>query len=99
MANDLFLTAGDFVKFGFPMAASATQLGWGAVTWRAGYESAGELQNMVDSLQWATDYFVKAHTSVDPPEFVGQVMEVLYSSYYDEKWNQPSVFSDRQRRP
>ncbi len=68
----LFL-AGDFVKFGFPMAGSATQLGWGAVTWRDGYVSAGELQWMVECLRWVTDYFVAAHTRVEPPEFVGQV--------------------------
>ncbi len=59
------------MKFGFPMAASATQLGWGAITYQGGYEVAGELDNMVESLQWATDYFVKAHLKDN--EFVGQV--------------------------
>jgi hypothetical protein len=33
--------AGDYVKFGFPMAATATVLAWGLVYYAAGYTSAG----------------------------------------------------------
>ncbi len=62
------------MKFGFPMASAATQLAWGASTFSAGYSDAGELDRMVDSLMWATDYFVAAHTGTN--EFVGQVREV-----------------------
>jgi hypothetical protein len=32
--------AGDFVKFGFPMAQTATVLAWGLVDYEAGYSSA-----------------------------------------------------------
>src|SRR6185295_17880792 len=32
--------AGDHVKFGFPMAASATMLAWGIVEYRAGFTAA-----------------------------------------------------------
>jgi Glycosyl hydrolase family 9. len=33
--------AGDYVKFGFPMASTATILAWGLVDYEAGYSSAG----------------------------------------------------------
>ena len=35
--------AGDHVKFGFPMAASATMLAWGVVEYRSAYDQAGQL--------------------------------------------------------
>ena len=35
--------AGDHVKFGLPMAASATMLAWGAVEYRDAYTSSGQL--------------------------------------------------------
>ena len=35
--------AGDHVKFGLPMAASATMLAWGLVDYRSAYVSTGQL--------------------------------------------------------
>jgi hypothetical protein len=63
--------AGDHVKFGFPMAASATMLAWGGVEYRDAYARSGQLPYLLDNLKWATDYFVKAHTA--PNELYGQV--------------------------
>ncbi|WP_440119700.1 glycoside hydrolase family 9 protein [Paenibacillus sp. QZ-Y1] len=63
--------AGDHVKFGLPMAYSATMLAWSVVEYREGYEQAGQLDEIKDNLKWATDYFVKAHTK--PNELWGQV--------------------------
>ncbi len=59
------------MKFGFPMAGSCTQLMWGAITFEQGYTKANQLNKVVDSLLWVTDYLVKAHTS--KYELVGQV--------------------------
>ncbi len=53
------------------MAGSCTQLMWGAITFKDGYTKASQLNNVVDSLLWVTDYLVKAHTS--KYELVGQV--------------------------
>ena len=64
-------SAGDHVKFGFPMAWSATTLAWGAIEFRDAYLDAGELRNVLNSLKWATDYFIKAHTA--KYELYGQV--------------------------
>ncbi|HET9864408.1 MAG TPA: glycoside hydrolase family 9 protein, partial [Steroidobacteraceae bacterium] len=63
--------AGDHVKFGFPMAASATMLAWGIVEYRNAYVQTGQLDTALDELRWATDYFIKAHTA--PNELYGQV--------------------------
>jgi hypothetical protein len=49
------------VKFGFPMAYSATVLAMGMVDFAAGYASAGETQNAMRNIKWATDYFMKVH--------------------------------------
>jgi hypothetical protein len=63
--------AGDHVKFGLPMAASATLLAWGAVEYRDAYVRCQQLEALLDNLRWATDYFLKCHTG--PTEFYGQV--------------------------
>src|SRR6187402_3486175 len=38
--------AGDHVKFGFPMAFSATMLAWGAVEYRSAYADSGQLPHL-----------------------------------------------------
>jgi len=63
--------AGDHVKFGLPMAASATMLAWGIVENRSAYVSTGQLDTALDQLKWATDYFIKAHPSAN--ELYGQI--------------------------
>src|SRR5688500_10281625 len=57
--------AGDHVKFGLPMAASATMLAWGIVEYRSAYVSTGQLNTALDQLKWATDYFIKAHPTAN----------------------------------
>ncbi len=63
--------AGDHVKFGLPMAASATMLAWGIVENRSAYVSTGQLDTALDQLKWATDYFIKAHPTAN--ELYGQI--------------------------
>jgi endoglucanase len=63
--------AGDHVKFGFPMAYSATTLAWGALDFRDGYLAAGQLEEIEAHLRHVNDYFLRCHTR--PEEFWGQV--------------------------
>ncbi|HEY1013980.1 MAG TPA: glycoside hydrolase family 9 protein [Herpetosiphonaceae bacterium] len=63
--------AGDHVKFGFPMAASATMLAWGAVEYRAAYAASGQLDELSRNLRFVNDYFIKAHPS--PNVLYGQI--------------------------
>jgi len=66
-----YYDAGDHVKFGLPMAWSTTTLSWGLIESESAVDQCGELSNYLETIKWATDYFIKAHIS--PNEFVAQV--------------------------
>ncbi|MEM7489165.1 MAG: glycoside hydrolase family 9 protein [Pseudomonadota bacterium] len=53
--------AGDHVKFGFPMAATATLLAWGGEEFEDGYETAGAMGDLEQHLRFVTDYFLQAY--------------------------------------
>ncbi|MBW5449425.1 glycoside hydrolase [Cohnella sp. CFH 77786] len=63
--------AGDHVKFGLPMAASAAMLAWAVYEYEDGFKQAGQYEEILDNIKWATDYFIKAHTA--PNELYVQV--------------------------
>lgn len=63
--------AGDHVKFGLPMAFSASVVGWGILEFWDAYEASGQLPYAIDNIRWVSDYFLKAHVS--EYEFYGQV--------------------------
>lgn len=54
-----YFDAGDYVKFGFPMAATATLIAWGALDYEQAYRHAGQYDHVLDAIRWATDYFIK----------------------------------------
>ncbi|XAR53221.1 Cellulase, partial [Bertholletia excelsa] len=56
-----YYDAGDHVKFGLPMAFSATMLAWGAIEYRREMVSLNRMPNVLSAIRWATDYFLKAH--------------------------------------
>ena len=67
----MYPSAGDHVKFGFPLAWTTSTLAWGLVEFRDAYVSAGQLDFMLDSIKWPLDYFIKCHVS--DTQFYGQV--------------------------
>ncbi|XP_052187087.1 endoglucanase 17-like [Diospyros lotus] len=58
-----YYDAGDNVKFGFPMAFTATMLSWSAIEF--GGLMQAELQNAREAIRWATDYLLKATAEPD----------------------------------
>jgi hypothetical protein len=54
-----YFDAGDFVKFGFPMASFTTLLAWGVIDYEDAYVNAGELEQVRQAIRWSTDYFIK----------------------------------------
>nr|AXQ39839.1 beta-1,4-endoglucanase [Panchlora nivea] len=66
-----YYDAGDYVKFGFPMAYTTTMLAWGIVSHESAYSKANALDDARKAVKWATDYFIKCHVSEN--EFYGQV--------------------------
>ena len=53
--------AGDHVKFGLPLASTLSTLAWGGLSFRKGYVAAGQLEELLDTVRWGTDYLLKAH--------------------------------------
>ncbi|KAJ9588697.1 hypothetical protein L9F63_018011, partial [Diploptera punctata] len=66
-----YYDAGDYVKFGFPMAFTTTVLSWGIISHENAYIKANALDDAHKAVKWATDYFIKCHVS--EYEFYGQV--------------------------
>ncbi|PIN08929.1 Cellulase [Handroanthus impetiginosus] len=53
--------AGDHMKFGFPMAFTATVLSWTILEYGDQMKVVNQLEPAQDSLKWITDYLVNAH--------------------------------------
>ena len=70
-----YYDAGDHVKFGLPMSATSTMLAWGGVEYGDAYKQAGQYDELLKAVKWATDYFLKAHITENgkTKEFYAQV--------------------------
>lgn len=66
--------AGDLMKFGFPMAFTATILSWAILEYGDHMKQAKELDHIQESLKWITDYLINAHPS-------GNVLYIQVSTY------------------
>lgn len=55
--------AGDHMKFGFPMAFTATVLSWAILEYGDHMKAVKQLGNAQASLKWITDYLINAHPS------------------------------------
>ncbi|KAK9164438.1 hypothetical protein Syun_005340 [Stephania yunnanensis] len=55
--------AGDHMKFGFPLAYTATVLSWVILEYGDQMDAVKQLEPAKDSLKWITDYLVNAHPS------------------------------------
>lgn len=53
--------AGDHLKFGFPMAFTATVLSWAILEYGNHMKLADQLIPAQNSLRWITDYLINAH--------------------------------------
>lgn len=65
--------AGDHVKFGLPMASSATMLLYGLEFIKEGYNYAGQYGMGLRQVRWALEYFRKCY--VDKDRFYAQVAD------------------------
>ena len=57
--------AGDHMKFGFPMAFTATLLSWSILEYGHHMDSVNQLDPAKDSLKWITDFLIHAHPSAN----------------------------------
>ncbi|CAN6909068.1 unnamed protein product [Brassica oleracea] len=80
--------AGDHMKFGFPMAFTATLLSWSILEYGDHMDSLDQLDPAKDSLKWTTDFLINAHPSPN----------VLYIQVGDPEtdhkcWDRPETMS------
>ncbi|XP_041016468.1 endoglucanase 2 isoform X2 [Juglans microcarpa x Juglans regia] len=81
--------AGDHMKFGFPMAFTATVLSWAILEYGDQMESVDQFTDAKRSLKWITDYLINAHPSEN----------VLYIQVGDPEadhncWDRPEVMTE-----
>uniref|UniRef100_H2YH69 cellulase n=1 Tax=Ciona savignyi TaxID=51511 RepID=H2YH69_CIOSA len=69
-----------YIKYNFPMAFSTTLLSWGVIRYKRTYEALGQLDYVLDTIKWTTDYFIKCHP--EPDVFYGQVSDNAADSQY-----------------
>ncbi|KAK4778614.1 hypothetical protein SAY86_006142 [Trapa natans] len=82
--------AGDHIKFGFPMAFTATVLSWAILEYGDQMNVVNQLEPARDSLKWITDYLVAAHPSDN----------VLYIQVGDPEddhkcWDRPETMTEK----
>lgn len=76
--------AGDHMKFGLPLAFTATVMSWTILEYEDHMSVENQLESTKDSLKWITDYLINAHPSEN----------VLYIQVGDPEvdhkcWNRP----------
>ena len=77
--------AGDAIKFGFPMAFCATILSWSVLEYGPAMDKAGQLESAKASIQWITDYLIKAHPNanqlyVQVPNLIHPLLHTFFIS-------------------
>uniref|UniRef100_A0A5B7C9J2 Endoglucanase n=1 Tax=Davidia involucrata TaxID=16924 RepID=A0A5B7C9J2_DAVIN len=82
--------AGDHIKFGFPMAFTATVLSWAILEYGDQMDAVNQLDSAQDSLKWITDYLINAHPSEN----------VLYIQVGDPEadhkcWDRPETMTEK----
>eukprot|EP01135_Chromosphaera_perkinsii_P010393 Nk52_evm65s2118 gene=Nk52_evmTU65s2118 len=81
--------AGDYIKFGFPMAWSVTMMAWGVIENTDTFDDAGELEYAMEAIQWGTDYFIKCHP--EDETFYAQVGDAYYE--HSAYWGPPQGYT------
>ncbi|KAI8549515.1 hypothetical protein RHMOL_Rhmol06G0030700 [Rhododendron molle] len=82
--------AGDHIKFGFPLAFTATVLSWAILEYGDQMQTVDQLEPAQDSLKWITDYLIEAHPSEN----------VLYIQVGDPEkdhgcWERPEAMTEK----
>ena len=73
--------AGDHIKFGFPMAFTATVLSWAILEYGDQMQTVNQLQPAQDSLKWITDFLVNAHPSENVLFIQVNLTLILYTAF------------------
>uniref|UniRef100_F6RWX2 cellulase n=1 Tax=Ciona intestinalis TaxID=7719 RepID=F6RWX2_CIOIN len=69
-----------YIKYNFPMAFSSTLISWSVIRYGRTYRALGQYNHALDTIKWATDYFIKCHP--EPNLFYGQVSDKSADSQF-----------------
>ncbi|KAH7914309.1 glycoside hydrolase family 9 protein [Hygrophoropsis aurantiaca] len=58
-----FYDAGDYIKCTFPLSFTVMSICWGATDFGKGYDLANQTPYLDDTLRWALDWLIKAHSA------------------------------------
>ena len=73
--------AGDHIKFGFPMAFTATVLSWAILEYGDQMQTVNQLQSAQDSLKWITDFLINSHPSENVLFIQVTLPLILYAAF------------------
>jgi endoglucanase len=65
LSGGYYEAGGSYLKFTFPTAFTITQLSWGVVEYRDGYEKVHELREALETIRWGTDYLLACISGPD----------------------------------
>ncbi|KAL8161754.1 hypothetical protein V2J09_013243 [Rumex salicifolius] len=82
--------AGDHMKFGFPLAFTATVLSWAILEYGDQMAATKQLDSAQDSLKWITDYLINAH-----PEDNVLYIQVGDPDMDHRCWERPETMSEK----
>ena len=60
-----YYDTGDNVKFNFPQTYTLTMLAWSGIAFADRYEKSNQVDHLLDTVKWGTDYLLKCHTGKD----------------------------------
>ena len=85
MSGGYYEAGGSYLKFTFPTAFTITQLSWGVVEYKEGYEKVHELREALDAIRWGADYLLNC---IGGPE---KIVAMFGSSVVRVTWISPST--------
>ena len=83
--------AGDHVKFGLPLASTLSTLAWGGIQFQEGYQAAGQLDQLLSTVRWGTDYLLKAHGTDTTGNTTYLVVQVGNAAADHSLWSAPET--------
>ena len=93
-----YYDAGDHIIFTQPFAFSLTMLAWGGAEYKEAYREAGQLDELLDTIEWGTDWFLRAH-EVDESGQTERLWVQVSNGEDHRYWVPPEMIDDYTARP
>ncbi|MBN1215874.1 MAG: glycoside hydrolase family 9 protein, partial [Candidatus Lokiarchaeota archaeon] len=82
------------VKFGLPIASTVATLAWAIYEYENAFFDTNQLEELNNTIKWATDYFIKCHST--PNEFYFQVGDIIQD---EQIWAPVEIIEELLSRP